>query len=469
VDINGVSLDSVEHGCDACAKEEKRPMRPVREIPDEFFDLDEDLGQALPLMERFLASMDGRRPLEGSRLLLIQHQLSNQVAMVDALIRLGVDPNDIHWLDIPYTSTRIVREHVVSQLDLDENKLRVCDDYRVLKPYANYQYKRAVKIVMELAESSEMPLLVLDDGAYVLKALSALYPDRWPQPMGLIEQTTRGIIKIEKSAAMRAASYKLPLVDVAQSVPKRSLEPPFIAMAVCASLERAIRPLLKGRTLGSALVLGYGAIGEQVATYLTAQFGIDKKNAFVHDPDDDCANLAVRRGFKPWNPADLSQCFDLVIGCSGRASFALGDRVFLNDGALLASASSGTVELSRKEFVELADASDLDDIEILRDSLDERNLHANVDIRLVDRTVTFVNAGFPVNFDGGINTIPARYIQQTPVMMAAATVQLAEALRGRQTGRLELGKKHCSWVESNFRDLLGEDAHYLIPPPEEAW
>ena len=75
-------------------------MRPVREIPNEFFDLRNELGEPLPLIERFAASVEGRRPLAGFRLLLVQHQLSNQAAMVGLLIRLGADPSDIHWLDI---------------------------------------------------------------------------------------------------------------------------------------------------------------------------------------------------------------------------------------------------------------------------------------------------------------------------------------------------------------------------------
>ena len=444
-------------------------MRPVREIPNEFFDLENELGTPLPLIERFVEFVAGRRPLEGFRLLLVQHQLSNQAAMVGLLIRLGADPKDIHWLDIPYTSNKQVRDFTTAEYDLDPANLYVCDDYRVLDPYPYYQHKRAVETVIDLGKSADRPLIVLDDGAYVLKALSALHPDRWPQPIGIVEQTTRGIIKIRQSAAMQAVGQVVPLVDVAQSAPKTALEPPFIGMAVCASLERTIRPMATGRTLRAALVLGYGSIGEQVATYLAAQFGIDKKRVFIRDKKRDRRELAVRRGFSLWAREDLSQRFDIVIGCSGQSSFVLGDRQYLNDGALLASASSGAVELSRREFVELADASPLDDVEIRRDNLDERNLHANVEIKLVDRSVTFANAGFPVNFDGGLNTIPARFIQQTPVMMAAAAIQACGAVEEQRSGQLEFEHEYCTWIDARFRELLGDDAHYLIPPPEEAW
>ena len=94
-------------------------MRPVREIPNEFFDLKNDLGEPLPLIERFAAFLEGQRPLDGFRLLLVQHQLSNQAAMVGLLIHLGADPKDIYWLDIPYTSNKQVRDFTIADNDLD--------------------------------------------------------------------------------------------------------------------------------------------------------------------------------------------------------------------------------------------------------------------------------------------------------------------------------------------------------------
>lgn len=444
-------------------------MRPVREIPQAFFDVSEEPVDTYPLLQAFVASHRDRRPLSGFRLILVQHQLVDQVAMVDALIELGADPADMYWLDIPYTSNARIREHLVQNSNSIEAHFRTCADYRVLDAYEPYQHGRAVKVLLDLMSESASPCLVLDDGAYIVKALSAVSRSRWPGSIGIVEQTTRGIIKIDGSAAMRAVSQSLPMVDVAASEPKRKLEPPFIAMAVCASLDRALRPLLRGRPAGRALVCGYGAIGEQVATYLAAQFGIDKSRIYVHDRNSDRMDLARRRCFAVWDPSDLEQRFDLVIGCSGQASLRLGDRAYLADGALLASASSGAVELSRREFVELADACEFDDVEILREHLDERDLHANVDIRLVDRTATFVNAGFPVNFDGRAATIPARYFQVTPLLMTAAAVQSAEAVHDGRQGRLALADPLAGETEVRFRELLGAEAHYLEPPPEEAW
>ncbi|HUL77083.1 MAG TPA: hypothetical protein VL691_07445, partial [Vicinamibacteria bacterium] len=173
--------------------------------------------------------------------------------------------------------------------------------------------------------------------------------------------------------------------------------------------------------------------------------------------------------FPRWDRDAFDTRFDLVVGCSGRASFGVGDYVYLEEGALLASASSGAVELSRQDFIEWADASPSDDIQVVRDQLNDRDLHSDLTFRLVDRTAVVLNAGFPVNFDGRISTTPSRFIQPTPVMMLGATVQARAALEAGRTGVIDLDPRLSAWLDREFRDVLGVDAHLLMPPPEEAW
>jgi len=152
-------------------------------------------------------------------------------------------------------------------------------------------------------------------------------------------------------------------------------------------------------------------------------------------------------GFSLWDRGERVR-FRLVIGCSGRASFVVGDHVFLEDGAFLASASSGAVELSREEFIELADSNPLDDIWIERDGLDESSVHSDLRFHFVDREATFVNGGFPVNFDGRVNCVPAHYILPTPTMMCAAAVQ---AVRSTERVLIPLDATFSGWLDAEFR------------------
>jgi len=96
----------------------------------------------------------------------------------------------------------------------------------------------------------------------------------------------------------------------------------------------------------------------------------------------------------------------------------------------------------------------------------ETDLHADLELQLVDRRVTFLNAGFPVNFDGRISTTPGRHIQVTPVIMLGAALQ---AVATDKPGVHDLNGELCDEIDREFRAELGEDVRYLIPPPEDAW
>jgi hypothetical protein len=206
------------------------------------------------------------------------------------------------------------------------------------------------------------------------------------------------------------------------------------------------------------LVLGYGAIGAQVSNFLHATLGFPRDRIHVYDTDAKRVQAAAGEGFAPWTRSERRFRFKAVIGCSGRASFKLGDYVLLEDGAFLASATSGTVELSREEFIELADASPYDDISIIREGLDESDVHSNLRFHFIDREATFVNGGFPVNFDGRVNCVPAHYIQPTPTMMCAAAVQ---AVRATQKGLIDLDPRFCEWVIDEFKRELADEASLL--------
>ena len=444
-------------------------MRPVDDIDPEFFALDEPLTGRLPLLDAWLdLPRDPREPLAGYVALLVQHQLSNQIPMLHGLLALGLSPGNVWWLDIPYTSNALVRGYAHERLGIPRGQLAE-SRFKILQPYASYQHARVIEILHAISKRGPEKLLVLDDGAYVLEGLASMARHRWPNRVAIVEQTTRGFIKLRESAALRNAARELLVIDVARSTPKRALEPPFIAMAVCAALHPHLQQHFGAGFVGNCLVLGYGAIGEQVATYVRRHFRLADSRVFVHDPDAKAAALARRRRFPSWNRDDLDTRFQLVIGCSGEASFKVGDSIYLEDGAVLVSASSGAVELSRQDFLELADASPSDDITIARGDLDQTNIHSDLSIHLVDRTVTFVNGGFPVNFNGRLTVCPTRYIQPTPTMMVAAASQAAHALDSGVRGIRAFDTGFYDWAQPRFRDLLGERAHWLEPMPEEAW
>lgn len=419
-----------------------------------YWKLTDDIPRRMPVLDRWLERAAQDRPLAGVTALMIQHQLGNHVPQTQALLDLGIAPGDLYWIDIPYTSTPAVRE-ALREIGVPAKNLLV-GDFRVLDKYAPFQRSRVQQFLLQLFEDPPERLLVLDDGSYMLEALAGLRRRHRPG-VAIVEQTTRGLIKIEESAALRQLSTELPIVNVARSKPKGTLEPPFIGVAVTDALRRRLGKAVRAGPKDRCLVLGYGAIGQQVATFAAGVLGFSRHCVHVYDNVKVRMRRAKEDGFSVWEK-DLRVRFELVIGCSGRASFIVGDHVFLEDGAFLASASSGTVELSREDFIELADSNPHDDIWIDQDGLDESRVHSDLRVHFVDREATFVNGGFPVNFDGRVNCVPAHYIQPTPTMMCAAAVQ---AVRSTEQGLIPLDPKFSRWLDAEFRAELGEEASLL--------
>jgi len=426
----------------------------------DFSSIDQSIPKNFPLLDKLVDDYRGGEPLKGVTVLQIQHQLGNHFPQAQALLDLGLERTRLIWIDVPYTSTPEVRQALIEELKIPATSFHI-HDFHVLDRYPPYQTKRVQEVYARLLSDPPDRLVVLDDGAYFLEA-AFCFAKQLPA-VAIVEQTTRGLIKIEENATLNSYALQIPLVNVARSVPKQTLEPPFIGRAVCDSLYRHLEPLLDTSLPLRCLILGFGAIGRQVAEFLPEKMGFDRGQVHVHDPDDSRQRAALEANFSFWDRSNITQRFHLVIGCSGRKSFTLGDRVYLEDGAVLASASSGTVELSRQDFIELADVSEIDDIRVMREGLDELNVHSDLHITLVDRFVTFVNGGFPVNFDGRINCIPGRYIQPTPTMMVAAAIQAAETLDNQQRGIVDLDPAFCAWVDEAFRKELGDESRFLPP------
>ena len=429
----------------------------------DFSNIDQLIPRNLPLLDKWVGDLRGKVPLKGVTILQIQHQLGSHFPQAKALLDLGLERTQMIWVDVPYTSTPEVRHALIEELKIPAMSFHI-HNFRVLDRYPPYQIKRIQEVFARLLLDPPDRLIVLDDGAYFLEAASC-FAKQLPA-VAIVEQTTRGLIKIEESATLQKYASRIPIINVARSVPKLTLEPPFIGHAVCDSLFQHLEPLLDASRRLRFLVLGFGAIGRQIAKFLPQKMGFDRSQVHVHDSDPCRQRAALEANFSPWDRNDFTQQFHVVIGCSGRQSFTLSDRVYLEDGAVLASASSGTVELSRQNFIELANVSKIDDIKVSVEGHNEFNVHSDLHIKLIDRSVTFVNGGFPVNFDGRVNCIPGHYVQPTPTMMVAASVQAVKALNDRQRGIIELDPAFCAWVDGAFRKELGNESS-LLPPPYE--
>lgn len=213
---------------------------------------------------------------------------------------------------------------------------------------------RAQKFLRDLAASPPEHQLVLDDGACLLEALSC---QRHALPrLSIVEQTTRGLIKIDENAALTERALEAPVVNVVGSDPKKYLEPPFIGAAVCDKLLRGVGARARPGPRDRCLLLGMGPSAGRWPP-LPAIGWVLCASGFT------CMTRTRRPSGRRGGTASRSLTAAIAAsgsppsGLLGRESFKVGDHVLLEDGACLAGATSGAVELSRERFIELAEAS----------------------------------------------------------------------------------------------------------------
>jgi S-adenosylhomocysteine hydrolase len=428
-------------------------LKKIKFEPDTIFDFSRKCPKELckmPLVKIWVKKKKKHVKLNELTVLLIQHQFLNQIILVKALHKLGVPFENMLWLDIPYTSSKKIRAKLM-KLGIPENNLFV-SKYDVTLPYIDYQRARVQKLYAHLLETQPKSLLVLDDGAYFIEALST-FKKRLPN-ICIVEQTARGLIKISDNSTLKFLSRTLPIVDVATSNPKIRVEAPFIGISINSALHESLKNIKEDLQSWKCLVLGYGAVGSNVARFLKDSLTIQKKNTFVFDTEKKRITKARKEGYNIWDRNDFETRFNLVIGCSGRTSFKVGDAIYLENNSILVSASSGSSELSRQEFIELADSSQLDDIIFLKKGIRKKNVHMQLDFSILDKRVTFLNGGFPINFNGVQEGIPNRFIQATILMMLQGSVQAIKALESNRTGIIKLHSGFCKKLCKEFSEEL---------------
>jgi len=420
-------------------------------------EIPREIPQSLPLLDALRKRLPIRQDFANVEALFIQHHLGPLVPRIRSMIHDGLHPERCWFVDIPYsTNTRVRR--ALRILGCPRSQMaEPFDD--PLEPYSESQVERVQRVVRRLADTEgRRRLLVVDDGAYFLRSIQNL-PKR--DQVGLIkslknrthlvEQTTRGHRHLEEKAVMKIL-YALgaPVVTIARSFTKQYLESPFIGVAVA----RAVVSSLKKRNErepASILVIGFGAVGEATTHELRRFTHRSEIDVLEINPEKSEAIRAA--GALALTDFPSSGSYDLVMGCTGYASFPLEKRSLLANGALLGSGSSAAIELNRERFVELADKLPDDEIRIMnRNATKKAGIHATIRLEDQDRSFSFLNAGFPVNFDGALECIPARFIQPTHGLLFAACQQ---TLRSQMPGLSFLSFSDDFWIYKQGLKLIG--------------
>ncbi|WP_274036462.1 hypothetical protein [Streptomyces sp. MMBL 11-1] len=379
----------------------------------------------LPLTSR-LAGRWPHKPLADVGVLLTIHHMRDFLVLVDSLLALGVDPAHMTVIDkeYPYAHTHRVDAHLVQRYGI-----------------AVWRYRKlgeGIRDHIGRVSAAGKRSVVMDDGGYVLPTVLRDLPDEVGHFVGLVEQTTSGIRKVEGLA------LPLPLFSVAESDMKGMIESYGIADA---SVRNTLRLLPDEKFEGqAALVLGFGRIGREVARVLAGR----RMRVAVFDADITRLVAAHEEGFftgRSLTDLVVAHRPRMVIGCVGSRSFGLEQARLLPPRSFLVSTTSRNFEFGLEEL--RAGSTALTDRGVLGTSY-----------QLADGPeVLVLGHGMPINFHYA-ESLSNRYVDLVLAGLAVGAVALAGGDRRLRPGH-NVAATNAILAESNIVDdyyrLYGPD------------
>lgn len=421
----------------------------------------EKVADELPLLRAYAARIPNRKIYDNTDAVFIQHHLGPFIPKIVTMVENGLDKKHCWFIDIPYSTNAEVRSTLEKlQFPADQMALPFNDP---IEDYDENQSQRVSFLMLKLAKRDiSRKLLVIDDGAYFARFLRKLmfHAPELKQAFAnacIVEQTTRGHRFLLSYGEELAAFFNVKMVSIARCKTKIKFESPFIGAAVA----RAIMNSLKNTSLlqiRHIAVIGFGAVGEATVNQIAAKthgsaIDIVEVSKQKLNKIRGLNKLFPRNHFRGVRSLDTTKRYELVIGCTGYNSFRIDQRDMLADKAILVSGSSAAVEFNRAGFVELADRYPDDELMIReKEKTRKKGIHATIRLSLEGgRTVSFLNAGFPANFDGKMECLPMRMIQATHTLLYAAAVQVLEQ---QKSGLSAINQKDDEWIFENALNAL---------------
>ncbi len=332
---------------------------------------------------------------------LTVHHMSDFLVMVDAVTAMGVPVAGITVIDKGY------RYRHTGRVDA---QLRASG----IAVYPWTAVPEALADHTDRARALDRRGLLVDDGGYTLPVLLDQRPDLAGAFVGLVEQTTSGIAKLGRFGDR----LPLPVFSVAESRLKATIESYGIADAsVRNTLDLLPNEKFEGQ---SALVIGFGRIGEQVAEVLRAR----RMRVAVYDAAIVRLVAAHERGFQ--TDRSLARLLAhhrplLIVGTTGQPSLRGEHVASLRRDCFLVSTTSRTNEFALDELVEEARFTSDAGVTGFR-------LHL-----ASGATATVVADGFPVNFHHA-ESLPNKYSDLVLAALLVGAVTLARPDHGFDAG-----------------------------------
>ncbi|MFO0724772.1 MAG: hypothetical protein U1E65_13405 [Myxococcota bacterium] len=381
-----------------------------------------------------IASAQGRC-LEGFNVMTVMHQMGRTVPWLELLSdKLGLDPANYLGVSVPYSGSEVA----MARLNLDG--YRTLDDHdprpQLLakledtigagnpRPFDELKEEalvRAVEDMLQKHQANHLPILVIDDGGYVLKTIRKHFPEH-EQKFRFVEWTTRGVRQFES-----VPDPKVSMVSAAEADPKTYFEPPFIAKAAVEHLLASAGSRFESLQDLEVATIGHGSIGR------AASLGLAEAGARVTVGDLDPGHLALanKDGFAATQDVGKAVAAKkLIVGATGANSAPPPIFDQSAPGSVWASLSSVDIETrdSRDNRNNGTWGVDLSRATVIA-SMDP-DAPGGAKISLETRQI--LNGGYPLNLSRRVRVMP---LEEEEVILLTLNEAIAQATQTSGTGK----------------------------------
>lgn len=280
----------------------------------------------LRVCNRYLKQERNKNHLKETRLIILQHILSDTCELIKLFHNQGIEIHSI--IAKPYS--------------IDENSFNQLVGLNIPIYRQTYEQLETTDFIpnllndaIEKSKKDGKKIVIQEVGGYFAKFLVKLKKEEIKFFAGVVEDTTFGHNRYQQLIS----KFKIPVFSVARSSLKE-IEAKFVGDSTVTALDQILRELgvtISGR---KALVIGYGMIGKNVASALNAR----KLNVSVYDKHDHRNLRAFSRGYQIHKKRKLLSENDLIISATGTNALSIEDIEECKDLSILASAGSKDIE-----------------------------------------------------------------------------------------------------------------------------
>lgn len=397
----------------------------------------------LPLLEclKNIYKVKKSQPLRGYRLLGVQHIQGTSIPLIDSISEAGIKYEDIFLVGKAYSIHPLAADFLLKKGCHFNPQFQMRNYENPYEEEIEFDIRDTLRKIMSVTEKNK-PILIIDEGGKAVRIIHEEYPE-YLHLFKCVEQTTRGIKEVSK------IGLSCPVINVARSQAKKTVEGPLIAESMLYSLDLLLAKNnelfeLKDR---KCLIIGYGVIGSIIAEELTKRgYSIS-----IYDSNVCASNKAREKGFRTISVLDPEmEEVSLILGCTGNSDFDVEHISNLKNGVLLVNCASSDLEFSswkirRNGTITASRMAPEQPPDLYRpwNNLYKASFH--------NKTIFLANGGFPINFNGTLDPISPENFQLTRALIYAGLLQVIQT---NSVGVIDLDREAEQLILENYARLI---------------